>query len=298
MDAAHQGCGWQEGVTDEMSRHNNQASTDELRKLSRESDVKTGNLACLTSSAGASAYEQGSSVKRPGTGPQFRPSTVGHEPNNASDGSSSSRWTVLGIYSTVIFPWLCDLTLDRPFLAKHRQELLAEVGGEILEIGAGTGLNLPHYPPRVRKITTVDPNPGMNKRLQKRIKQTGIEVDQRVVGSESLPFEDGRFDFVVSTLTLCSTAEVERAVREVYRVLKPGGRFVFLEHGISPDPKVRKWQGRLNSIQRIIGDGCRLDLDVRHLINARAFRSIDIDNFYLEQTPRTHGFMYRGQATK
>ena len=204
----------------------------------------------------------------------------------------------MGIYSTVIFPRLCDLMLDRPFFAKHRQELLSEVGGEILEIGAGTGLNLPHYPPHVRRITTVEPNPGMNKRLQSRIKQTGIEVDQRVVGSERLPFENERFDVVVSTLTLCSIAEVERALREVFRVLKTGGRFVLLEHGVSPDPTVRKWQRRLNPLQRIIGDGCRLDLDIRQIVAALPFCSIEIDNFYLERTPRTHGFMCRGKATK
>ena len=116
----------------------------------------------------------------------------------------------------------------------------------------GTGLNLPHYPKHVRRIATVDPNPGMGNKLRQRIAETGIAVDQRLAHSEGLPFADETFDFVVSTLTLCSITQLEVAMREIHRVLKSGGRFVFLEHGLSDDPQVRKWQRRLNAIQRII----------------------------------------------
>jgi ubiquinone/menaquinone biosynthesis C-methylase UbiE len=98
--------------------------------------------------------------------------------------------------------------MDKPFWAKYRQEQLVSVDGEILEIGVGTGLNLPHYPKHVRRITTADPNPGMNKRVQRRIDQTGIEVDKQIISSESLPFEKGEFDCVVSTITLCSIPNV------------------------------------------------------------------------------------------
>ena len=122
-------------------------------------------------------------------------------------------------------------------MAELRSELLADVGGEVLEIGFGTGLNLPHYPEHVRRITTVDPNPGMNKLARRRIAESGIAVDQRALGGEALPFEDETFDCVVSTWTLCSIPEVGRALGEVYRVLRPGGRFVFLEHGLSDDPR-------------------------------------------------------------
>ena len=121
----------------------------------------------------------------------------------------------------VIVPLLCDFGLDRPFVARYRRELLAHASGTILEIGFGTGLNLPYYPAHVRKVTTVDPNVGMYRRARRRIKQAGIEVDQRVLGGERLPFEDGTFDCVVSTFTLCSIEEVAQALREVYRVLLP-----------------------------------------------------------------------------
>jgi ubiquinone/menaquinone biosynthesis C-methylase UbiE len=188
--------------------------------------------------------------------------------------------------------------MDRPFLAKHRQQLLATVHGDVLEIGFGTGLNLRHYPAQVRKIVTVDPNPGMNKLAQRRIKRSKIEVDQHVLSGERLPFEDGTFDCVVSTFTLCSIENVGQALDEAYRVLKPGGRFLFLEHGLSPEPNVEKWQHRLNWLQMHLGDGCHLDRNMKELVAARPFSSVEVKEFYLEKTPRTHGYLYRGNASK
>jgi SAM-dependent methyltransferase len=204
----------------------------------------------------------------------------------------------VGLYSQVFFPRLCDFLLDHPLVAGYRRELLAKVGGAILEIGFGTGLNLPHYPARVRKITTVDPNAGMQRRAQRRIEQTGIGVDQRVLGGEQLPFNDSTFDCVVSTWTLCSIQRVEQALHEIYRVLKPGGRFLFLEHGLSPEPRVQKWQRRLNWLQMWVGDGCRLDRNVRELVGAEPFSAVEVGEFYMAKMPKTHGYMYRGTATK
>ena len=112
------------------------------------------------------------------------------------------------------------------------------------------------------------------------------------------PFEDETFDCVVSTWTLCSIPDVRRALGEVYRVLKPGGRFVFLEHGLSDDAGVRKWQRRLNPIQRRLADGCRLDLDVEAVVRGQPFRDVKVERFVMERTPRTHGTMYRGVAVK
>jgi ubiquinone/menaquinone biosynthesis C-methylase UbiE len=175
----------------------------------------------------------------------------------------------VGFYSQVIFPHLCDLLLSRPFVSKHRQQLLAHASGNVLEIGFGTGLNLPHYPERVRKITTVDPNAGMHRLAQQRVRKSKIEVDQRVLSGERLPFENGTFDCVVSTFTLCSIADVGQALSEVYRVLKSGGKFLFLEHGLSPEPTIRKWQRRLNWLEMRFADGCRLDRNMKDLVAAQ-----------------------------
>jgi SAM-dependent methyltransferase len=204
----------------------------------------------------------------------------------------------VSFYSQIIFPRLCDFLLGRPFLSHYRRELLANASGNILEIGFGTGLNLPFYPEHVRNITTVDPNAGMHRLAQQRIKQTRIEVDQRLLSGERLPFEDNTFDCVVSSFTLCSIEDVKQALGEVYRVLKPGGRFLSLEHGLCPEPTVQKWQRRLNWLEIRFGDGCRLDRDIRALIAAQPFTSVEIENGYLESAPRTHGYLYRGMAVK
>jgi ubiquinone/menaquinone biosynthesis C-methylase UbiE len=204
----------------------------------------------------------------------------------------------MGFYAQVIVPLLCDFGLDRPFVARHRRELLDHASGNILEIGFGTGLNLPCYPPHIRKVTTVDPNVGMYRRARRRIKQAGIEVDRRLLSGEWLPFEDATFDCVVSTFTLCSIEQVDQAMREVYRVLKPDGKFLLLEHGLSPEPKVQKWQRRLNWLQVRLAGGCHLDRDMRALVSAEPFASLEVDEFYIDKTPRTHGYMYRGIATK
>jgi len=188
--------------------------------------------------------------------------------------------------------------MNDPRMARLRSELLADVGGEVLEIGFGTGLNLPHYPQHVRRITTVDPNPGMNTLALNRITGGGIAVDGRVLSGEASPFEVGSFDCVVSTWTLCSIPDAGRALGEIYRVLRPGGRFVFLEHGLSEDSKVQRWQRRLNPIQRILGDGCRLDLDVHALVGSRPYADLQVERFEMERVPRTHGTMYRGRAVK
>lgn len=204
----------------------------------------------------------------------------------------------MGFYASVLLPRLCDLVLGRPIVARHRRELLAQASGDVLEIGFGTGLNLPHYPPHVRRITTVDPNKGMHRQARKRIARSSIPVESHLLRGEQLPFAEGRFDCVVSTFTLCSIDDVTRALVELHRVLRPSGRFLFLEHGLSPDPRVQKWQHRLNRLEMWLADGCRLDRNVRQRVAALPFRSIELTEFDLEQTPRTHGHIYRGVAVK
>lgn len=202
------------------------------------------------------------------------------------------------VYSQFVFPRLCDLLLDRPLIAKLRRELLAHAGGDILEIGFGTGLNVPCYPAEVSRITTVDPNPGMHALAQRRVRRSRMRVAHHVLKSESLPFGDATFDCVVSTFTLCSIDNPQQALAQIHRVLKLGGRFLFLEHGLSPEPGIQKWQHRLDWLERRLADGCRLNRNMRELIRASGFAAVVVDEFYLEGVPRTHGYLYRGLATK
>jgi ubiquinone/menaquinone biosynthesis C-methylase UbiE len=204
----------------------------------------------------------------------------------------------VGFYTEVIFPRLCDFVLNWPFVATQRHNLLAAAYGDVLEIGFGTGLNLPHYPADIRRIITIDPNPGMRRLAQRRVKRSGIEVEQRALRGESLPFEEGCFDCVVCTFTLCSIENVGQALKEIYRVLRPGGRFLFLEHGLSPDLRVQNWQHRLNWLEMRLAGGCRLDRNMREVVATGPFSTIDTEEFYLEKTPRTHGYIYRGSASK
>lgn len=204
----------------------------------------------------------------------------------------------MGFYSQVIFPRICDYLLGQSFIGEYRQELLQSAEGRVLEIGFGTGLNLPHYPTQIRKISTVDPNPGMHRLAQRRIKQTGVEVDHHPLRGEQLPFVDSSFDCIVSTFTLCSVVDPTQATSEIFRVLKPGGRFLFFEHGLSPEASIQKWQRRLNWLQSLLGDGCQLDRPIQQLVAAQPYSRIDSREQYLEKMPKVSGYVYRGIATK
>ncbi|MDZ4873425.1 MAG: 2-methoxy-6-polyprenyl-1,4-benzoquinol methylase, mitochondrial [Chroococcidiopsis cubana SAG 39.79] len=203
----------------------------------------------------------------------------------------------MGFYSQRILPYLLDWSLSDPTMAQYRREVLANVTGEVLEIGFGTGLNLSYYPESIDKLVAIDANPGVHNLARKRIQKSHITVDNRVLNGENLPMADNTFDSVVSTWTLCSITKVEQALQEIYRVLKPGGKFFFVEHGLSNEPQVQVWQNRLNPIQKVIGDGCHLNRNIRQLIEKR-FDTVTLKEFYAEKTPKFVGYLYQGVATK
>jgi len=136
------------------------------------------------------------------------------------------------------------------------------------------------------------------KKARERLESSSIAVEYLLMNGESLPMEDNSFKSVVSTWTLCSIQNVAQALTEVRRVLKPGGRFFFLEHGLSFDTKIIKWQNRLNPIQNILGDGRNINRDIKKLIEKAGFKISELSNFYLDKAPRELGFVYKGIATK
>ncbi len=148
-----------------------------------------------------------------------------------------------------------------------------------------------------KTLTAIDANPGISAIAERRIRESEISVDHRVLNGESLPIGDRQFDSVVSTWTLCSIAKVEQALQEIHRVLKPGGRFFFIEHGLSRDAKTQMWQHRLTPIQKVIADGCHLDRDIRQLVE-RQFEQVAIDEFQPEDLPAVISYFYRGIAMK
>ncbi len=201
------------------------------------------------------------------------------------------------LWGDVLFPMGYDY-----FMAsgkeEYRKAVTADLKGRVLEIGFGTGLNLPFYPEQVTKLITVDPNPGMNAQAKKRIEASSITVDARSGSAEKLPLEDNSIDCALTSWVLCSIPSPEKAVAEIRRVLKPGGTFYFIEHGISPDPDINKWQKRLNPIQANIADGCRLDLDVKDLLKNSGLNVGEIKEFIIPDDPGTHSYTYQGSAQK
>jgi ubiquinone/menaquinone biosynthesis C-methylase UbiE len=166
----------------------------------------------------------------------------------------------MGLYSETIFPWLLDKALAHPNIMRRRQQLVAGASGDTLEIGFGSGATLPFYDPaRVTSLTVVEPSAGMNRRAAAQLAASPVPIRSVPGAGEQLPFADASFDTVVCCLTLCSVTDVGQVLAQVKRVLKPGGRFLFLEHVLSDDPARQRWQQRLNPVQRVVGVGCNLN---------------------------------------
>ncbi|AZB73294.1 class I SAM-dependent methyltransferase [Synechococcus elongatus] len=203
----------------------------------------------------------------------------------------------MGFYSNVLLPWLMDRSMADPALVPHRREILANVSGNVLEVGFGSGINLPYYPEAVTQLTTVDINPGLNAIAQHRIAASPLTVSNQVLNGESLPMATAGFDYVVSTYTLCSIAQVHEALSEIARVLKPGGQFVFLEHGLSDRPNVQRWQHRLTPLNKLLADGCHQNRNIQQLIEAH-FEQVTLERFADESMRFMGQIYYKGTATK
>jgi ubiquinone/menaquinone biosynthesis C-methylase UbiE len=179
-----------------------------------------------------------------------------------------------------------------------RAETLAPAHGDVLEVGFGTGLNLDFYPPTVKSVTALDPQQveGLPA-LEKRLEHAPFPVercDQRA--DSALPFDTGRFDCVVSTWTLCSIPEPTRALGEMHRVLKPGGIYVFVEHGRAPGERTARWQDRLDPLWCRFADGCHMNRVIDRMVQTSGFRLARIDRFR-HKGPGLLAHMYRGVAT-
>jgi ubiquinone/menaquinone biosynthesis C-methylase UbiE len=204
----------------------------------------------------------------------------------------------LSFYHRYIFPRLLDLAMSSRLLHAPRERTLAPARGRILEIGFGTGRNLTHYPPTVKRIEAIDPDLDLDRLSLPRIAHAAIEVDFHHLNAEHLPFEDERFDTVVSTFTLCSIPDVVHALGEVRRVLKRGGQFLFLEHGRAPDATVVRWQDRLNRTWMPLAGGCHLNRPVRELVADAGLTLQPLQQYYLPKVPRFLGYVAEGVARR
>jgi SAM-dependent methyltransferase len=202
----------------------------------------------------------------------------------------------MGFYSDVVFPRGCNLALDNRSTREIRSRVCRGLHGDVVEIGFGTGLNLPHLPASVRQLHAVDPMRKGARLAADRIKTCRVPVHLAGLDGQSLPFPDDSADAVLSTWTLCTIPDAVAALREAKRVLRPGGTLHFVEHGASPDEKVRRWQDRLDPLQSRIAVGCHLNRDIPGLIEEAGLEVTCLDTYYVEGGPKVLGWTFEGVA--
>jgi ubiquinone/menaquinone biosynthesis C-methylase UbiE len=202
----------------------------------------------------------------------------------------------MGFYADRILPHLVDRGCDLPAYEPIRRRVCQGLHGEVVEIGFGSGLNVPFYPQAVRQVTAIEPA-GLGWRLAaSRVAASTIPIRLSGLDGQALPFPDGSFDTALSSWTLCTIPDVGAALREIRRVLKPEGTLHFAEHGLAPDESVRRWQRRLEPLQKRLVGGCHFTRPIAELITDAGFTIIELDVFYAPSTPRFSGALSLGVA--
>lgn len=204
----------------------------------------------------------------------------------------------MGIYGEQVLPRLTNVMLgSKEFGAKIRARTTAGLRGDVIELGFGSGLNVPHYPPEVTGVWIVEPSRVALKLAQSRIAASPVSVHAGELDGARLDFPDDRFDAALSTMTLCTIPDVDSALLELRRVLKAGAVFHFAEHGLAPDEKVARVQHRFDPWQVRFAGGCHLQRDMRALIGAAGFEIDDLDTRFIKG-PKAWSYMYLGRARK
>jgi SAM-dependent methyltransferase len=200
-------------------------------------------------------------------------------------------------YRDRIYPRLVRALGDPEPIRRIRQRIVRRAQGTVLEIGVGPGVNFVHYDPaRATRILALEPNPGMLRLAQRERSRTPIDVAFLDLSGERIPLEEGAVDTVLSTFTLCTIPRVTEAIREMRRVLKPGGRLIFLEHGLSPDPRVQRWQRRTEPIPHWLFEGCHVTRDIPTLVEKGGFRIEEMEKGYLARFPKSWTYAWWGSA--
>lgn len=202
----------------------------------------------------------------------------------------------MGFYSEYILPTLLNSTMKQPDILRLRNRLVPKAEGDVLEIGIGSGLNLPFYAADLKSITGIEPSRG----LRRMADRAATEAERPVVlvdaGAEDMPFDHHSFDTVISTWTMCSIPELEASLDEMRRVLKPGGKLLFVEHGKAPEAAVQRWQNRINPLWKAIGGGCHLNRPIADFLEQNGFVFEDLEQDYLVRGPKWSTYTYLGAA--
>lgn len=200
-----------------------------------------------------------------------------------------------GFYARCILPGLLHMAMRQPLLVPYRQRVAGGAEGRVLEMGIGSGLNLGFYGTAVTDVVGIEPSSALLARARSAAARAAVRT-QLVEGSgEALPFESARFDTVVTTWTLCTIPDAMAALGEMRRVLKPGGKLLFVEHGQAPEPGIARWQDRLDPFWTRLAGGCHLNRPIADLVTQGGFR-LDVLATSRVPGPRTHTFLYEGCA--
>jgi ubiquinone/menaquinone biosynthesis C-methylase UbiE len=203
----------------------------------------------------------------------------------------------MGLYTDQVVPRITNVLLGNKEFSKVRAEACEGLTGDVIEIGFGSGLNLPHLPREVTGVWAVDPSGVAQQLAAKRIAATTVPFHSAGLDGAHLDLPDDRFDSALSTMTLCTIPDVVTALDELRRVMKPGARFHFAEHGQAPDAKVARFQSRFDPWQGRLAGGCHLTRDITALLTEAGFEIEQLRNFYLK-VPKPMGYMYVGRAKK
>ncbi|MEV6360817.1 class I SAM-dependent methyltransferase [Nocardia asteroides] len=202
----------------------------------------------------------------------------------------------MGFYNDRILPHIVDVVCGVANNDPLRRRTCAGLHGAVLEVGFGSGNNVGFYPAAVERVAGVEPADVAWKIAAKRVAGSEVPIERAGLDGQSLPFPDATFDTALSTFTLCTIPDVDAALAEIRRVLKPGGTLHFVEHGLAPDAAVRTWQHRLNPIQQRIAGGCNLDRDIPGLITGAGFETVELDRFYQPGAPKALAALSLGVA--
>ena len=201
----------------------------------------------------------------------------------------------MAFYRDWLFPRLLDLVMQQKQMTRFREQVGQAAEGRVLDVGIGSGLNLPFYGSRASRVFGVDPSVPLLQLAKQRVNETNVPVELVPGSAEALPFDARDMDTAVVTFTLCSVENAAASLAEIRRVLKPGGKLLFAEHGRAPDARVARWQDRLTPAWKWIAGGCHLNRKMDDLLTASGFRIDALTNPRLPG-PRTHAYLYEGRA--